>query len=183
MVSPIQFSVWSIVWSNLGQTWSNLVKALRTLGNVSRTMFWGFLGIVDPTWVKNGLVKPRSNLVKALWTLGNVSWTTFWGFLDIVSPSRVRNSLVKLGQLRSNLVNPGQTWSTLVKLGQISGNVSRTSFLRLFWCGGHSSGQAGSVGATSFCVPTPEKFPGVKMELWQLGIFISWFSFIFHYLT
>uniref|UniRef100_A0A2N9H6W4 Uncharacterized protein n=1 Tax=Fagus sylvatica TaxID=28930 RepID=A0A2N9H6W4_FAGSY len=35
----------------LGQTWSNLVKALRTLGNVSRTSFQGFLGMLN-------LVKP-----------------------------------------------------------------------------------------------------------------------------
>jgi hypothetical protein len=51
-------------WSNLvnlGQTWSNLVKALRTLGNVSRTSFQGFLGTVGPSRVGNGSVKPRSN--------------------------------------------------------------------------------------------------------------------------
>uniref|UniRef100_A0A2N9IV25 Uncharacterized protein n=1 Tax=Fagus sylvatica TaxID=28930 RepID=A0A2N9IV25_FAGSY len=70
-VSSIQLSVWSIVRSNLGhlvnlgQTWSwNLVKALQTLGNVSRTSFQGFLGTVGPSRVGNGSVKPRSNLVK-----------------------------------------------------------------------------------------------------------------------
>jgi hypothetical protein len=70
----------------LGQPWSNLVKTLQTLGNVSRTAFRGFLGQMDPSQAGNGqtLVQP---------------WST----------------LVKLGQPWSNLVNPGQTWSTLVK--------------------------------------------------------------------
>ena len=70
-VSSIQLLVWSMVRSNLGQTWSNLVKALQTLGNVSRTIFRGFLGTVGPSRVGNGSVKPwlnfgqpRSNLVK-----------------------------------------------------------------------------------------------------------------------
>uniref|UniRef100_A0A2N9HUI3 Uncharacterized protein n=1 Tax=Fagus sylvatica TaxID=28930 RepID=A0A2N9HUI3_FAGSY len=51
-------------WSNLvnlGQTWSDLVKALQTLGNVSRTSFQGFLGKADPSRAGNSSVKPRSN--------------------------------------------------------------------------------------------------------------------------
>uniref|UniRef100_A0A2N9I677 Uncharacterized protein n=1 Tax=Fagus sylvatica TaxID=28930 RepID=A0A2N9I677_FAGSY len=51
-------------WSNLvnlGQTWSNLVKALQTLGDVSQTTFQGFPGTVGPSRVGNGSVKPRSN--------------------------------------------------------------------------------------------------------------------------
>uniref|UniRef100_A0A2N9GWY5 Aminotransferase-like plant mobile domain-containing protein n=1 Tax=Fagus sylvatica TaxID=28930 RepID=A0A2N9GWY5_FAGSY len=52
---------WSL--GQLGQTWSNLVKALQTLGNVSRTSFQGFLGTVGPSRVGNGSVKPRSNFV------------------------------------------------------------------------------------------------------------------------
>jgi hypothetical protein len=55
------FLVWSTVRSNLGQTWSNLGKALQTLGDVSRTTFQGFLGTVGPSRVGNGSVKPRSN--------------------------------------------------------------------------------------------------------------------------
>jgi hypothetical protein len=54
-------------WSNLvdlGQTWSNLVKALQTLGDVSRTTFQGFLGTVGPSRVGNGSVKLWSTLVK-----------------------------------------------------------------------------------------------------------------------
>ena len=77
---------------------SNLVKALRTLGNVSRTRFWVFLGILDPSRVRNGLVKPRSNLVNSWSNLINLgqTWSTlgkfgrisgnapqapFWGYL------------------------------------------------------------------------------------------------------
>uniref|UniRef100_A0A2N9FKH1 Aminotransferase-like plant mobile domain-containing protein n=1 Tax=Fagus sylvatica TaxID=28930 RepID=A0A2N9FKH1_FAGSY len=50
-------------WSNLvnlGQTWSDLVKALQTLGNVSRTSFQGFLGKADPSRAGNSSVKPRA---------------------------------------------------------------------------------------------------------------------------
>uniref|UniRef100_A0A2N9EU08 Uncharacterized protein n=1 Tax=Fagus sylvatica TaxID=28930 RepID=A0A2N9EU08_FAGSY len=80
----------------LGQPWSNLVKTLQTLGNVSRTAFRGFLGQMDPSRAGNGLVKPRSNfgqpwsnlvnpgqtwstLVKSL---GNVSRTFSLGVFD-----------------------------------------------------------------------------------------------------
>ncbi len=38
----------------------------------------------------------------------------------------------------------------------------------VIWCGEPSSDQAGLVRAVSFCVPTPEKIPGVKMGLWQV---------------
>jgi hypothetical protein len=87
-ISLIQLSVWSTVRSNLGQTWSNLVKALQTLGNVSRTAFRGFLGIAGPSRVRNGLVKlgqPWSNLVKlremcpgsSSW--GHLMWRAFVG--------------------------------------------------------------------------------------------------------
>uniref|UniRef100_A0A2N9I9Y9 Uncharacterized protein n=1 Tax=Fagus sylvatica TaxID=28930 RepID=A0A2N9I9Y9_FAGSY len=51
-------------WSNLvnlGQTWSDLVKALQTLGSVPRTSFQGFLGKADPSRAGNSSVKPRSN--------------------------------------------------------------------------------------------------------------------------
>uniref|UniRef100_A0A2N9I3R9 Uncharacterized protein n=1 Tax=Fagus sylvatica TaxID=28930 RepID=A0A2N9I3R9_FAGSY len=85
-------------WSNLvnlGQTWSDLVKALQTLGNVSRTSFQGFLGKADPSRAGNSSVKPRSNfkrstLVKLGQTLGNVSRTFFLGVFDAESPRRIR---------------------------------------------------------------------------------------------
>ena len=72
----VRFSFWSgqrfgQTLVKLGQAWSNLVKTLQALGNVSRTTFRGFLGMVHPVRVGNGLVKPwstlgqpRSNLVK-----------------------------------------------------------------------------------------------------------------------
>jgi hypothetical protein len=73
----------------LGQPWSNLVKILRTPGNVSRTAFRGFLGQVDPSRAGNGSVKPWSNfgqpwsnLVNPGQTLGNVSWTSSLGVFD-----------------------------------------------------------------------------------------------------
>uniref|UniRef100_A0A2N9H4A8 Uncharacterized protein n=1 Tax=Fagus sylvatica TaxID=28930 RepID=A0A2N9H4A8_FAGSY len=123
-VSSIQLSVWSMVRSNLGQTWSNLVKILLTLGNVSWAAFRGLSGIVGPSRVRNGLVKP-------------------W----------------------SNLVNSGQTWSTLVKLGQILGNVFPDPVLRLFGVMSPRRIRPTWFGLSSFCVPTPEKIPGVKMGL------------------
>jgi hypothetical protein len=64
VVSSIQLLVWSMVRSNLGQPWSNLVKTLRTLGNGSWTAFRGFLAIAGLSRVRNGPVKPWSNLVK-----------------------------------------------------------------------------------------------------------------------
>jgi hypothetical protein len=95
-VSLIQLSVWSTIRSNLGQTWSNLVKVLQILGNVSRTTFRGFLIMVGLIRVGNGpvklgqiqsnLVKPSqtwSTLVKFGQTLENVSWTFFLGVFDM----------------------------------------------------------------------------------------------------
>ena len=77
--------------------------------------FEGFLGIADPSRVKNGLVKPRSNLVNSGQTWSKLSelWEMypgprFEGFLGIADPNRVKNGLVKLGQLRSTLVKLGQ---------------------------------------------------------------------------
>uniref|UniRef100_A0A2N9HJ12 Uncharacterized protein n=1 Tax=Fagus sylvatica TaxID=28930 RepID=A0A2N9HJ12_FAGSY len=129
VVSSIQFLVWSTVRSNLGQTWSTLVKLgrkiLQTLGNVSRTSFQGFLGKVDPSRAGK---QARSNL-------GQTS------------------------------VNPSQTWSTLVKLGQTLGNVSRTFFLGVFDAESPRRIRPAWFGLSSFCVPTPEKIPGVKMGL------------------
>jgi hypothetical protein len=89
-VSSIQLSVWSTVRSNLGQTWSNLVKALQTLGNVSRTAFRGFLGLVGPSRVRNGLIKPWSNSVNPGQTSGDVSRIFFLGSFDVASLRRVR---------------------------------------------------------------------------------------------
>jgi hypothetical protein len=88
----VRFSFWSGPRSGqtlvkLGQPWSNLVKILLTLGNVSWAAFRGLSGIVGPSRVRNGLVKPWSNLVNSgqTWStlvklgqiLGNVSQTPF----------------------------------------------------------------------------------------------------------
>ena len=101
----VRFSFWSGQRSGqtsvkLGQPRSNLVDILQTPGNVSRAAFQGFLDIVDPSRVWNGLVNPQSNLVKPsqTWstldkfgqTLGNVSRTFFLGVFDVASPRRIR---------------------------------------------------------------------------------------------
>jgi hypothetical protein len=131
VVSSIQFLVWSTVRSNLGQTWSTLVKLGRTWSKLSKLLevypglhFKGFWA----RWVLVGLEMAWSNL----------------------------------GQ---TLVNSSQTWSTLVKLGQTLGNVSRTFFFGSIRGDEPSSEQADLVRVVSFCVPTPEKIPGVKMGL------------------
>ena len=80
----VRFSFWPGQRSGqtlvkLGQPWSNLVKALQTLGNVSQTMFWGFLGMVDPGRVGNGSVKPWSTLGQLWSNLVNLgkTWSDF----------------------------------------------------------------------------------------------------------
>uniref|UniRef100_A0A2N9F6D8 Retrotransposon gag domain-containing protein n=1 Tax=Fagus sylvatica TaxID=28930 RepID=A0A2N9F6D8_FAGSY len=136
-------SFWSGQWSGqtlvkLGQPWSNLVELGQSSPNSWR-MYPGlhFKGFWA-RWVLVGLgtaVKPRSNF-------GQTS----------VKP-------------RSNLVNSSQTWSTLVKLGQTLGNVSRTFFLGVFEVMSPRRNRPTWFGLSSFCVPTPEKIPGVKMRV------------------
>jgi hypothetical protein len=91
----VRFSFWSGQRSGqtlvkLGQPWSNLVKILRTLGNVSWAAFRGFSGIVGPSQVRNGLVKPWSNLVNPGQTSGDVSRIFFLGLFDVASPRWIR---------------------------------------------------------------------------------------------
>uniref|UniRef100_A0A2N9HZY8 Uncharacterized protein n=1 Tax=Fagus sylvatica TaxID=28930 RepID=A0A2N9HZY8_FAGSY len=116
------------------------------------------------TLVKLG--QPWSNLVEFGQSSPN-SWKCIPDYISRVSGHG--GSLVGLETARSNLgqtlVNSSQTWSTLVKLGQTLGNVSRTFFLGVFDGDEPSSDQADLVRAASFCVPTPEKIPGVKMGL------------------
>uniref|UniRef100_A0A2N9F921 Uncharacterized protein n=1 Tax=Fagus sylvatica TaxID=28930 RepID=A0A2N9F921_FAGSY len=129
-------------------------------------------GQFDPVFgLVNGPVKPLvklgqpwSNLVKILRNPGKcIPELHFEGFLGKVDPSRAGK------QARSNLgqtsVNPSQTWSTLVKLGQTLGNVSRTFFLGVFDAASPRRIRPAWFGLSSFCVPTPEKIPGVKMGL------------------
>uniref|UniRef100_A0A2N9FPP3 Uncharacterized protein n=1 Tax=Fagus sylvatica TaxID=28930 RepID=A0A2N9FPP3_FAGSY len=101
------FSVWSMVRSNLGQTWSTLVKLGRIWSKLSKLRemypgprfegFWAW-------WVLVGLETARSNLGQTLvnpsqtWstlvklgqTLGNVSRTFFLGVFEVMSPRRNR---------------------------------------------------------------------------------------------
>jgi hypothetical protein len=108
VVSSIQFLVWSTVRSNLGQTWSTLVKLGRTWSKLSKLLemypglhFKGFWA----RWVLVGLETARSNLGQTLvnssqtWstlvklgqTLGNVSRTFFLGVFEVpMSPRRNR---------------------------------------------------------------------------------------------
>uniref|UniRef100_A0A2N9FQY5 Uncharacterized protein n=1 Tax=Fagus sylvatica TaxID=28930 RepID=A0A2N9FQY5_FAGSY len=112
VVSSIQFSVWSTVRSNLGQTWSTLVKLGRIWSKLSKLWemypglhfegFWAW-------WVLVGLETARSNLGQTLvnpsqtWstlvklgqTLGNVSRTFFLGVFDVASPSSDQAGLVR----------------------------------------------------------------------------------------
>uniref|UniRef100_A0A2N9G516 Aminotransferase-like plant mobile domain-containing protein n=1 Tax=Fagus sylvatica TaxID=28930 RepID=A0A2N9G516_FAGSY len=106
VVSSIQFLVWSIRSNlghlvNLGQTWSNLVKALQTLGRcipdyISRVSGHGGT-LVGLETARSNLgqtsVNPSqtwSTLVKLGQTLGNVSRTFFLGVFDAASPRRIR---------------------------------------------------------------------------------------------
>uniref|UniRef100_A0A2N9I5K6 Uncharacterized protein n=1 Tax=Fagus sylvatica TaxID=28930 RepID=A0A2N9I5K6_FAGSY len=102
VVSSIQFLVWSMVRSNLGQTWSTLVKLGRTWSKLSKLLemypglhFKGFWARWTLVGLETGSVKPRSNfgrstLVKLGQTLGNVSRTFFLGVFDAESPRRIR---------------------------------------------------------------------------------------------
>uniref|UniRef100_A0A2N9HAJ4 Uncharacterized protein n=1 Tax=Fagus sylvatica TaxID=28930 RepID=A0A2N9HAJ4_FAGSY len=131
-------------------------------------------GQFDPVFgLVNGPVKPWSNLVNLGQTWSNLvksspnSWEMypgprFEGFWARWDPSRVETARSNLGQ---TLVNSGQTWSTLVKLGQTLGNVSRTFFWGVFDVMSPRRIRPAWFGLPSFCVPTPEKIPGVKMGL------------------
>uniref|UniRef100_A0A2N9ESI3 Uncharacterized protein n=1 Tax=Fagus sylvatica TaxID=28930 RepID=A0A2N9ESI3_FAGSY len=106
-------------------------------------------------------------------------------FFRMVKERSVRFSFRSGQWSGQTLVKLGQPWSNLVKLGQNSPNPGKYPVLRLFgvmspvgsgeavfcvvdlgmviWCDEPSSDQADLVRAVSFCVPTPEKIPGVKM--------------------
>jgi hypothetical protein len=73
----------------------------------------------------------------------------------MVDPIRIRNGSIKPW---STL---GQPWSNLVEFRETCPGPR----FKVIWCGGSSSDQAGLVRAVSFCVPTPEKIPWVKMGL------------------
>ena len=105
-VSLIQLSVWSTVRSNLGQTWSILVKLGRIWSKLSKLLemypglhlegFWARWVLVglETAWSNLGQtsVNPSqtwSTLVKHCQTLGNVSRTFFMGVFDVARLLRV----------------------------------------------------------------------------------------------
>jgi hypothetical protein len=89
-VSSIQLSVWSTVRSNLGQTWSTLVKLGRIWSKPSK--FW--------------------EMYPGIHFEGFWAWWTLVG-LETVKPRS------NLGQPWSNLVNPSQTWSNFSELWEM----------------------------------------------------------------
>jgi hypothetical protein len=136
VVSSIRFLVWSMVRSNLGQTWSTLVKLGRIWSKLSKLLemypglhFKGF-------WARRtlvGLETARSNLGQTLvnpsqtWStlvkLGRI-WSKLSKLLEMYPGLHfkgfwARRTLVGLETARSNLgqtsVNPSQTWSNLGK--------------------------------------------------------------------
>jgi hypothetical protein len=99
VVSSSQFLVWSMVRSNLGQTWSTLVKLGRIWSKLSKLLemypelhfkgFWARRVLVGLETARSDLgqtlVNPSqtwSTLVKLGQTLGNVSRTFFLGVFD-----------------------------------------------------------------------------------------------------
>ena len=74
-------------------------------------------------------------------------------------------TLFELGMARSNLgqhlVNLGQTWSKLPEFWEMCPGLCS----EVIRCDKPSPDQADLVRAASFCVPTPEKIPWVKMGL------------------
>ena len=90
-VGSIQLLVWSTVRSNLGQTWSTLVKLGRIWSKSSK--LWEMCP------------EPHFEGFWAWWTLVGLE----------TAQSNLGQPLVKLCQPQSNLVNPSQTWSNFGK--------------------------------------------------------------------
>jgi hypothetical protein len=106
VVSSSQFLVWSTVRSNLGQTWSTLVKLGRIWSKLSKLLemysglhfkgFWARRVLVGLETTRSNLgqtlVNPSqtwSTLVELGQTLGNVSWTFFLGVFDVAKCRQV----------------------------------------------------------------------------------------------
>uniref|UniRef100_A0A2N9GD24 Integrase catalytic domain-containing protein n=1 Tax=Fagus sylvatica TaxID=28930 RepID=A0A2N9GD24_FAGSY len=122
VVSSIQFLVWSTVRSNLGQTWStwsNLVKALQTLGRcipdyISRVSGHGgsLVGLetarsnLGQTLVNSS--QTWSTLVKLGQTLGNVSRTFFLGVFEMNGAVEAANKNVK--KILSKMTETYKDW-------------------------------------------------------------------------
>uniref|UniRef100_A0A2N9GK73 Aminotransferase-like plant mobile domain-containing protein n=1 Tax=Fagus sylvatica TaxID=28930 RepID=A0A2N9GK73_FAGSY len=137
--------VWSMVRSNLGQTWSTLVKLGQTWSKLSKLLemypglhFKGFRA----RWVLVGLETARSNLGQTLvnssqtWstlvklgqTLGNVSRTFFLGVFDGDEPSSEQADLVRaVLVLRADTrENPGAANRVVSTVWNLSPNKLRS---------------------------------------------------------
>jgi hypothetical protein len=139
----------------------------RSSQHVSYTLVRGW-SVRSIFGLVNGLVKPRSNLVN----LGQ-TWSTLVKLPSsgkcvpdhVLRVSQAWWTLFGSGTARSNpgqhSVNLGQTWSTLVGFRETCPGPR----FEVIWCGRPLSDRASLVRAVSFCVPTLEKIPGVKMGL------------------
>uniref|UniRef100_A0A2N9IVR6 Uncharacterized protein n=1 Tax=Fagus sylvatica TaxID=28930 RepID=A0A2N9IVR6_FAGSY len=109
VVSSIQLSVWSTVRSNLGQTWSTLVKLGRIWSKLSKLWemypgphfegFWAWWTLVGLETARSNLGQPWSNLVNPSQTWSNL-WEmcpgpSSWELFDVASPRRIRPGLVR----------------------------------------------------------------------------------------
>uniref|UniRef100_A0A2N9EDD4 Uncharacterized protein n=1 Tax=Fagus sylvatica TaxID=28930 RepID=A0A2N9EDD4_FAGSY len=96
-VSSIQLLVWSTVWSNLGQTWSTLVKLGQSSPNSGKCIsgphfegFWAWWTLVGLETARSNLGQTWSTLVKLGQTSGDVSRIFFLGLFDVASLRRIR---------------------------------------------------------------------------------------------
>jgi hypothetical protein len=158
VVSSIQLLVWSTVRSNLGQTWSTLVKLGQIWSKLSKLLemyprlhfegFWAWWALVGLGTARSNLGQPWSNLVNPsqTWSKFSELWEMYLGprfeGFGHNGPQSGRKwhgqLLVKLGQPWSNLVNPSQIWSNF-------GKCALDPVLRLFaWRALVGSGWLGS---------------------------------------
>ena len=96
VVGLIQLSVWSTVRSNLGQTWSTLVKLGRIWSKLSKLWemypgphfegFWAWWTLVELGTARSNL---GQHLVKAPRILGNVSRTIFLRLFGVADPRQI----------------------------------------------------------------------------------------------
>uniref|UniRef100_A0A2N9ET30 Aminotransferase-like plant mobile domain-containing protein n=1 Tax=Fagus sylvatica TaxID=28930 RepID=A0A2N9ET30_FAGSY len=95
-----QFLVWSMVRSNLGQTWSTLVKLGRTWSKLSKLLemypglhFKGFQGTVGPSRVGNGPVKLRTLIDDQSSPTRPIATNRVASTVRNLSPNRLRSDL------------------------------------------------------------------------------------------
>ena len=128
-VSSIQFLVWSTVRSNLGQTWSTLVKLGRIWSKLSKLWemclgphfegFWAWWTLVGLETARSNLGQPWSTLVKLGQTSPNSGKCILGRISRVFGHSGPQSGQKRLGQ------TPVNTRSTLVKLGQSLPNFGK----------------------------------------------------------